>query len=655
VRPSERTAWNVPAQFTIHKSQFQVTDIVVRMMIARKATEARHQAWPLRLVQPALLIAATATAAYVMQFVALHTIEIVRARHLLPQWDLATHLGHGWLDYHLLATGQIPGLLWDLWLQGYWPPGLSLYQVPFYLMLGGSMASGLWSTPVAFVLIALTGSVLLWRQWSEAALLPTSLFLALLTSSPFLLAYATVTMTEMLGALAQILMLLCYQRYRQSPGPRTARLFAVSMTVLFFVKYNYFLLLAGPLIVYEWLERTSGWGPSQRLSNLSRWTRRVLSSPTGVAISLYIAGLLIIVTTGGFAFQLLGQRVSMRGVGNSGHVVLYLLLGRLWYLHSRGRIDWRRLTSTDPRVRPLLLWFLVPVTIWLASPYPNHIRDFANLVINRPLGDPTVGTGIATYLEAFRTAYFYTDWTLAFVVIAFGVAAAQYRRQPPVMQWLIVAIPLQSAAIVLHQTRFPRFLLLTVVLLCLVAASEAGRWFAGRRSGRLVAGLLAPMVLTSGVVAARHVVTEERFRVVAFEHYTDSEPLRSALDAIRGELRAEDRLLIVGQSNELSPALLRWELGPPSGVPCFPFQIGGEERLDPALATLVLLIGSLGSAAAPIGIENFNPARVRGVREEVDRGDLVLRREFPLEDLQVAFRLYRRATPSLGEIVNCEL
>jgi hypothetical protein len=403
-------------------------------MIVRNATEASHRVWARRLVQPAVLIAATAAAAYVMHFVSLHTIQIVRTRHLLPQWDLATHLGHGWLDHHLLATGQIPGLLWDLWLQGYWPPGLSLYQVPFYLTLGDSMASGLWSTPVAFVLIALTGSALLWRQWSDRALLPASLFLALLMSSPFLLAYATVTMTEMLGALAQLLVLFCYLCYRQRPGPRTARLFAISLTVLFFVKYNYFLLLVGPLVVYEWLERTSGSDPSQRMASVSRWTRRVLSSPTAVVAGLFIAGLLVIMRTGGFDFQLLGQQVSVRGVGNSGYVVLYILLGRLWYLHRRGRIDWERLTSADPRIRPLLLWFFVPVAIWLASPYPNHIRDFANLVINRPLGDPTVGTGIATYLQALRSAYFYTDWTLAFVVIAFGVAAVRYRQQPPVMQ-----------------------------------------------------------------------------------------------------------------------------------------------------------------------------------------------------------------------------
>ena len=69
------------------------------------------------------------------------------------------------------------------------------------------------------------------------------------------------------------------------------------------------------------------------------------------------------------------------------------------------------------------------------------------------------------------------------------------------MQSLILAIPLQLAAIVLHQTRFSRFLLLPVVLLCLVAASEVGRWFAGRGSSRIVAAWLAPVVLIAGVMA----------------------------------------------------------------------------------------------------------------------------------------------------------
>lgn len=41
-----------------------------------------------------------------MSIVARHSIQMVAARSLLPRWDLATHLWHGWFDYHLLTTGH---------------------------------------------------------------------------------------------------------------------------------------------------------------------------------------------------------------------------------------------------------------------------------------------------------------------------------------------------------------------------------------------------------------------------------------------------------------------------------------------------------------------------------------------------------------------
>src|SRR5436190_14964022 len=178
-------------------------------------------------------------------------------------------------------------------------------------MLGGAIASGLRSALIAFVLAGLTGCVVLWRHWKESALLPGSVFLALLMSSPYLLAYASVTMTEMLGALVQLVVLLAYANYREKPSSSTARLLAVSLTVLFFTKYNYFFLLIAPLAIYECLDRTSRWTGRDRVAWFRAWGRRALSSPTMLLLALFACGLLIIVRTGGFDFRLLGQRISV--------------------------------------------------------------------------------------------------------------------------------------------------------------------------------------------------------------------------------------------------------------------------------------------------------------------------------------------------------
>jgi hypothetical protein len=600
---------------------------------------------------PLFVLAAAAILTYVVHLIGQHSIALVEARRLLPRWDLATHLVVGWNDYHLLATGRIHRLLWDLWLQGYWPPVLSIYQMPFYLVMGGGMRAGLWSSLVAFVLTGITGSAVLWRQWRHGALLPASIFLALLVSSPYLLAYASVTMTETLGAFAQLVVILCYVRYRQQPTAKTARAFAVSLTILFFTKYNYFFLLVVPLVIYEWLERTSD-KSTARLATLWRWGRRVVSSPTGLLLVIYVAVLLIILRFGGFDAHLFGRRISVHTIGNTGHVVLYVLLARLWYLHRRRRIDWGRLASADLRIRPLLLWFVLPVTIWFASPYPNHIRDFANLVFNRPLGEATVGGGLAAYLDVLRTSYFYSPWVLAFVLAAFGVAASQYSRQPAWMQWLIVAIPLQLAAIVLHQTRFPRFLLLTVVLLCLVASSEVGRWVAGARGRRVAGGVFAAVILFLGVAGANAAVDQERFRRIAFENYTDSTSLRSALQSIRAELTPDDRLAIIGEGNDASPALFRWELGPPSGVACGPFQLGGAARLDLALTTRVLLMEARGDSGG-FDMTDYYLVQRRTFLERVEHGEFALRRDIPIEDLHVSLRLYDR-TSKPERLVACE-
>lgn len=606
-----------------------------------------------RFAATALITVAGVTLLYSAHLVDQHTIQLVAATRLLRRWDLATHLHQGWLDYRFLVTGQIHRLLWDLWLQGYWPPALSLYQVPFYLVLGGRLASGLRSALAALVITGLGGCGLMWRQWRGAAALPSAVFLALLMSSPYLLAYASVTMTEILGAAAQMVVLLAYVAYRQRLSAATARVLALSLTVFFFTKYNYFFLLVVPLVIYEVLDRLRAAGPAGRADALRAWARLALASPAAWLLVIYLAVVVIVMRTGGFEFYISGKRISVHTIGNSGYVVLYLLLARLWYLHRQHRIPWSRLTTADPRVRPLLIWFGIPVTLWFASPYPNHIRDFFNLLINRPVGESTVAGGLAIYLEALRTTYFYSQWVFAAVVVVVTIAAIRYRRQVPLTQCLIVAIPFQLVVIALHQTRFPRFLLLTVVLLCLTAANEVGRWFAGSPWRRITGTLAAPVVLIAGMLATAQVVVQDRFRMVAFENYTTNPALRAALDSIRAQLDTDDRLAIVGEGNELSPALLAWELGPPTGIVCAPFQIGGARGMDLAHATRVLVLMPSDGGSGVLDVPGYYFTQREEVFAAVSRNEFVLRREIPVDTMHISLRLYdRTSAPNVS--VSCQ-
>jgi hypothetical protein len=90
----------------------------------------------------------------------------------------------------------------------------------------------------------------------------------------------------------------------------------------------------------------------------------------------------------------------------------------------------------------------------------------------------------------------------------------------------------------------------------------------------------------------------------------------------------------------VSPALLRWQLGPPSGAPCVPFQVGGAGGIDPVLATRILLMLPTSSEATALDMTSYYLTQRQFVLDEVARDALVLRRELPLRDMHVALRLY---------------
>jgi hypothetical protein len=595
----------------------------------------------------AVVACALVPLSYVARLVSRHSIDVVQSRHLLPRWDLAAHLVSGWTDYYLLKTLQLHRLAADIWQQGYWPPVHSLFQVPFHLLLGGGLVAGLQSSLAAFVLIGLAAGALLCTEWDWAGLLPSSLFLLFLLTSPFYLAFASVAMMEMLGALVELLVLLSYLRYEQHRSRSAARLFAISLTILFFTKYNYFVLLAVPLILHEFLRRTPGATATQRAAVLYGWARARLSTVTGALLAIYLVGVLLITLSGGFEFVLLGRRVSLHTIGNTGYPVLYGLLARVWFLQRRGRIDWQQLFALDPRIRPLLVWFVVPVIVWLASPYPNHMKDVANLVINAPMGQPSMRAGATAYLLALRDLYFAHVWLLALAVGGLVSAVVRYRKQPVLMQWLILAALLQFAMIAVHQTRFPRFLMQPVLLFWLASAAEIGSWFRGR--GVLAAGaagIVAAASLIFAVADAPAIVASESFQRIALEHYTDSPALNTAFETIRSGLSPTDRIAVLGRSNELSPGLFDWELGPPSGAPAFPVSIvgGGDDVIDHA--TRVVLIVPTSSELTSAEITEAYAGHASALQKRLDRGELALDRDLPVDTLHVTLRVYRRVRVS---------
>ena len=140
----------------------------------------------------------------------------------------------------------------------------------------------------------------------------------------------------------------------------------------------------------------------------------------------------------------------------------------------------------------------------------------------------------------------------------------------------------------------------------------------------------------------REIVKVEPFLGVAFNNYVHSPTLLAAFTSVREAIGDNDRVAVLGESEELSPSLFRWQLGPPSGLKHFPIEVGTGtlDRLDQA--TRVVLIVPASPELAPPDLVSRYPVHASALQQRVDRGDFSFEREVPMNDPHVSFRLYRR-------------
>jgi hypothetical protein len=568
-------------------------------------------------------------------------VRVVAERHLLPHWDPAAHLLDGWIGYWSLRTVQPLTFLWNFWEEGLWPPAYAFWQIPFYFAAGPGLTSGLLATLAAFVLMGVTGALVLVLSSpkGDAAVVPVSLWLVLVATSPYYLAYSSIGMMEMFGAFAQSLVYLAWSVERRRRSPASGRLFALSLTLLFFAKYNYLVLCAAPMLLHDVLERTAGASLGRRVELAKSALRRAWASPTLVAVALYLVALAVLIRSGGFEFQVAGHEVQVRRVGSTGHVVLLAVGARLLFLHRQGRIDWRALFAVDRRIRPLLIWFVLPVTVWLLSPYPNHLRDFVDLIVNQPHGVEGLGSSVGLYARALGQ-FFRGTPELVITLVLFAVIAVRFRRCTPLAQLMFVTAAAGFALSALHQNRQERFLFTTVLPLWLAAAAVTIGWFAAGVYRRAVGAAFALAMLVHTARAVPPLIDSEPFRARAFAFYAEGEEIPAAFDWLRGRLPREGRLVVHGRGNRFSPSLFAWELGPPAGFARFPVCVRNSGPEDRTAADHLLLIVSTGPVTDP-DIDQHDEVHRERVQRRLDRGEFEPDAVLTLPESGLELRLFR--------------
>jgi hypothetical protein len=189
--------------------------------------------------------------------------------------------------------------------------------------------------------------------------------------SPAQRAFATDVMMESLGAGMTMAALYAAVRVQQSGSWAEWRWLAIALSGLFFLKYNYWLLVVMAL-AGSWALKT-GWplnSARARWRELGPMMARQLRHPLNWLIAILIAVGVTIKLTGGVEFMLFGHTIAARSPVGVATAAYWLILLRLapWVVEQ-----WRN-GHADSRWLTMLNWHLIPAALWLA--WPQKLASF---------------------------------------------------------------------------------------------------------------------------------------------------------------------------------------------------------------------------------------------------------------------------------------
>jgi hypothetical protein len=458
-------------------------------------------------------------------FCAVHTYgyyENYRNRSDYLFWDPAAHAYYGVKIAADLSQFRLWRLLKDTNEQVLWPPLHSYVQVPFQLLCGLNFhASSLCS--FAFFAMFFVAVSYLYQQF-ETSWAGWSLLMSLAATSPYYAGYGSMPMLEIFGA--------TFTAFSAALYLKKSRWFPLSLTLLFFLKYNYCIYILLPVVLRMLIYYSKEY--SIRISSF-----RPLLTPFRLFVTLYLLFLLGIMLTGGFEIG----KLSVRGIGNPLYVLLWILVIRSLLRKQYTKL-WSRIRGTGWE------WFFFPVLVWLLVPVPNRVRTLISFAVSAPLGGYSVSdvSYYTYYLKAF-SVYFSNNWI---ALLSVGGAALTWMIQPKreKMHYLALLFALPFLLMTLNQNKQERYLFTFVFSIWVLWSCGVARikliWLR-----YIVAALLSAFVIYSYDPSKVAAVVGWPFVPVQIEG-----PVQFVVKHVEGA----NEIRILGTTNQLNPALLAYHV-----------------------------------------------------------------------------------------------
>jgi hypothetical protein len=334
-----------------------------------------------------------------------------------------------------VKQGRVFALLRDLNAARVWPPLHGAVLAPILLVKGFDYRLAVLPSLTGWVAAVLLAFLVARRsagRYGNLAGLVAALFLL---ASPAHRAFAADVMLESLGASLTLLVLYFYLTCVQDGRPWCGRALGLSLTALFFHKYNYWLLAVFALTASElssraglygrWLRRQAGsvdWGA---------WRRRQARAPLNYLLAGVLAYMVAVILTGTKAVTIHGRLLRLYPLHNAVTLAYALFFLRLVSWQRGSGRAWS--AGLEPRFRGLLLWHAWPVAVSFLLPRRLGVFLWYLSPANFTGAKPTWNQSISFYADVARADYHLLPplALVALALLAVGLLAAASRRLRP--------------------------------------------------------------------------------------------------------------------------------------------------------------------------------------------------------------------------------
>lgn len=377
-----------------------------------------------------------------------------------PRWNGLAHDRNGHYEFAqkmalALREGDVRTFLATLEKSKVWPPVHGLLACTVLTFGGLDFRLAVLPSLAGWVMTAIFGFLLARRISGGCGDLAGISAVVLILASPAHRIYGTDIMLESLGAGLTMLALYLYAVARQAPTPAAWRRLAIALTVLFFEKYNYWLLVALALGLAE----ISGWDRARwrtlrdhaRLVNWPRWIRAEAREPLNylvVAVTLLTTAVFLLKPS---PFSLGSIRVSVYPPNN-------LVTATYAIFFLRVMLEWRK-RREDFSPGPLIRWHVLPIGISLL--FPQRLSSLVWYLgpLNRgEVTKPPLGEAVAYYCDTLFRDYHISAWSAVAACGLFLLSLGTVALLRPGGSAPFILVLLSLVSVIFHPNQKSRFL-----------------------------------------------------------------------------------------------------------------------------------------------------------------------------------------------------